>query len=74
MAHLKSILFLIFGILIFFLVSTNQAVAQPQNPDDPQDTPVPITGLEILLVGGAALGGYKAFKNKNNDKSGPEGV
>jgi hypothetical protein len=68
MALLKSILFFIVGIFMICLVST-QALAQPENPVDVQDSPVPITGLEILLLAGGALGGYKAYKNKNNDKS-----
>jgi hypothetical protein len=68
MALLKSILYFVFGAFLFCLVST-QAHAQPENPVDVQDSPVPITGLEILFLAGGALGGYKAYKNKNNNKS-----
>jgi hypothetical protein len=68
MALLKSIQIFFFGGLMLCLVST-QALAQPENPVDVQDTPVPITGLEILFLAGGALGGYKAYKKKKDDKS-----
>jgi len=43
--------------------------AQPPNPDAVDDQPVPITGLEYLLISGGILGGYKMFKNRNKDKN-----
>jgi hypothetical protein len=50
---------------IAFLVFMTIAVhAQPDNPPPPDDTPVPITGLEYLLISGGILGGYKLFKNR----------
>lgn len=42
--------------------------AQPGDPGDPGDDPVPITGLEILLVAGGALGGYKLLSKKEEGK------
>lgn len=53
-------------VVIIFLstVVSFQLLAQPGNPGDPGDNPVPITGIEWLLLGGSALGGYKFFKNR----------
>jgi hypothetical protein len=51
-------------VLLMFTVVSIDLFAQPGDPGDPGDNPVPISGIEILLVGGGALGAYKAFKNK----------
>jgi hypothetical protein len=41
-------------------------VAQPGNPDPPEDL-VPISGIEILLVAGGIFGGAKMFKKFKKD-------
>ncbi|MEQ8924445.1 MAG: hypothetical protein RLO81_01465 [Fulvivirga sp.] len=45
-------LFIVFG-LVLFSFSVN---AQPGDPGGDPDNPVPITGIEILLLAGGALG------------------
>lgn len=62
-----------FGILLFVAFST-LAHAQvitpdpgpPENPPVPDDQPVPITGVEYLLISGGILGGYKLLKNRKS--------
>jgi hypothetical protein len=50
--------------LLLILMSISVS-AQPGPPEgDPDQQPVPLTGIEWLLAGGAALGGYKALKKK----------
>lgn len=55
-----------FCIVLFITLFVNSVMllAQPGDPGDPGDNPVPITGVEILLLSGGALGGYKIYKNK----------
>ena len=51
---MKKILLLItFVFMVFFL---NAQVGDPNDGNKPGDNPVPISGLEVLLAGGAALG------------------
>ncbi len=65
MRFLSSRIVLTFALLIWL---SGSAIAQPNNPDAPDDTPVPITGIELLLVAGGALGGYRLFsKSKKED-------
>lgn len=68
----SSILFLLFG-LVFqsysqpTVSSSNGSERQSSVPDDPggdPDNPVPIGGLEILLIGGAILGVRKVISSK----------
>ncbi|MBL7835068.1 MAG: hypothetical protein JNK18_14005 [Cyclobacteriaceae bacterium] len=55
---------LLFGSLFFLILCS--AVAQPgQGPPPDPGTPVPITGLEILVALGAGLGIYKIRSAKN---------
>jgi hypothetical protein len=59
------------ALLKFFLISLFAAIsfasmAQPGNPDPPGDL-VPISGIEILLIGGGVLGGIKALRNRKKD-------
>ncbi len=49
-------------VLSLFLFGALQLFAQPGDPN--QDADVPITGIEILLGIGGALGARKLFKNK----------
>lgn len=49
--------------LTLFVVSQT-LYAQPGDPGDPGDNPVPISGVELLLLSGGALGGYKLLRNK----------
>jgi hypothetical protein len=64
MIFLKSVLVLALRALFLVLLTAVCLVAQPDNPPPPDDTPVPITGLEYLLVSGGILGGYKLYKNR----------
>jgi hypothetical protein len=76
MKFIKSCLRKVLGVSLFVAVSM-LAQAQvitpdpgpPDNPPIPDDQPVPITGLEYLLISGGILGGYKLFKNRNKDKN-----
>lgn len=43
------------------------AQAQPGDPGDDPDNPVPIGGLEILLLAGGALGVKKIISSKKNN-------
>lgn len=54
--------------LFFVLSSAASVIAQPAipvNPPTPEAPPVPLTGVEWLLIAGGAMGGYKLFKKKN---------
>lgn len=65
MRFLRSYIALTFALLIGL---SGTALAQPEDPDALDDTPVPITGIELLLVAGGALGGYRLFsKSKKED-------
>lgn len=58
----------LFKTIVVVIVTTGVAFGQPDappdNPPNPDDNPVPITGLEYLLLSGGILGGYKLFRNK----------
>jgi hypothetical protein len=60
---------MIFVVLSLVLLSFC-ASAQPGGGGDPGGgKPVPLSGVELLLLVGGALGGYKFFKrNCSNDK------
>lgn len=49
-------------ILSFLVVTCTTAVAQPGDPDEDPD--VPITGIEILLMAGGALGVKKLIQSR----------
>lgn len=68
MTFLKSSLFSAICVLFLVLLFTITGFGQPENPPIPDDQPVPITGLEYLLISGGILGGYKLFKNRNKEK------
>lgn len=56
-------LFLLLFVMQFVTLS---CLAQPGNPP----IPTPITGIEWLLLGGAALGARKVYQNLKNNKPG----
>ena len=53
-------------LLIFMAVA---ASAQPNIPPDPPSAAVPLSGLEILLLAGGALGVKKLWNASKNKKS-----
>jgi hypothetical protein len=58
-----------FGIcFIFTVVLSYQAVGQPNNPPPPEDQPVPLTGVELLLLAGGAWGGFKLIRKEKSDR------
>ena len=69
MTFLKSRLFLVAKVLSFVLLTAVSVSAQPDDPPVPDDVPVPITGLEYLIISGGILGGYKLYKNKKNSQN-----
>jgi len=56
-------------VLTFFFIDINCSIAQPGGhghcPKPPCPPPVPITGIEILIAGGVALGVRKLFGKKS---------
>jgi hypothetical protein len=54
-------------IAAIFLCLPMKALAQPGDPDPPGD-PVPLTGIELLLAAGGALGGYSIFRKSRTRK------
>lgn len=54
--------------LCFFLVPLI-AMSQPGDPGEDPDNPVPIGGVEVLLIAGGALGIRKMVMGKKGDKS-----
>lgn len=60
----KNLTFIAVAATLVMAAFTFSAKAQPQNPPPPQDTPVPITGIEYLIISGGILGGYKLLRNK----------
>jgi len=53
--------------LVLMLFASYHSIAQPQGGPQPQNPPaVPITGIEILLVGGGAYGIYRLTKKTGN--------
>jgi hypothetical protein len=59
----------IFKVVILFSLFATLSVtvmAQPGDPDPPDDL-VPVTGIEILLLAGGALGGAKLLRKGKKD-------
>lgn len=54
-------------ILLGILGCSFFACAQPGNPATPNDNPVPIGGLELLLIGGAAFGAKKIISSRKKN-------
>lgn len=50
-----------------FVILAFVAHAQPGPPPPDPGQPLPITGIEILLVGGAALGASRVLKRRNSE-------
>jgi hypothetical protein len=59
MRVLASVLFLMF-------FASFDGYGQPPDTPPPNPNPVPITGIEILLVGGGAYGIYRLSRNIGN--------
>jgi hypothetical protein len=59
---------LIAFIILHFSVTT-MGWSQPQNPSGDPDEPVPITGVEYLLLAGGAYGIHRFSKRKNKMKN-----
>lgn len=56
-------------VVVLLLISTfSWAQPQPQNPSGDPDEPVPITGVEYLLLAGGAFGIQRIIKGKNKLK------
>lgn len=53
-------LFLVLSIVFI----SSLTFAQPGNPDEDPDQPVPITGIEWLIAGGCAIGLKKFLSSK----------
>ena len=53
-----------FLLTMLLCISSSMLLAQPGDPGGDPDNPVPIGGLEILLIGGAALGAKRLIKKK----------
>jgi hypothetical protein len=53
-------------VLVLFFAGLTQSFAQPGDPDSDPDDAVPITGIEWLIAGGAALGLRKLWSAKKN--------
>ena len=60
--RLKQIAFVI---LLSGIATFAWSQPQPQNPQTDPDNPVPITGIEYLLIGGGAYGVSRILKNRN---------
>jgi hypothetical protein len=54
----------LFLVLSIVFISSLTAWAQPGNPDEDPDQPVPITGIEWLIAGGCAIGLKKFLSSK----------
>ncbi|MGD1957794.1 MAG: hypothetical protein ACFB2Y_03015 [Fulvivirga sp.] len=62
---MKGIWFRLFlPILFVAILVTTASIAQPGDPGGDPDNPVPIGGLELLLIGGAALGAKKIISSR----------
>lgn len=58
----------LFFFLVLFFLQASFLFAQPGVGDPTNGNPTPITGIEILLIGGAALGVKRLYsKNKKQD-------
>lgn len=56
-------------VILFFLLIPIIATSQPGDPGADPDNPVPIGGVEVLLLAGGALGARKIILGrKRNDK------
>ena len=60
--------FLLFSI-VFIMVFSLPLLSQPGTLGGPPGNPVPITGLEYLLVAGGAYGAYRFSKKNRNKKT-----
>ena len=60
----------LFGLIgVFVCIFSVQLMAQPGPPPPDPDEPVPITGIELLLVGGAAYGVSVLRRNRKGENS-----
>jgi hypothetical protein len=57
------------ALVIFFCFFSTQLLSQPTDPGgDPDDNPVPITGIEYLIAAGAAFGAKKLHDKRKKNK------
>lgn len=54
----------LFLVLSIVFISSLTSSAQPGNPEEDPDQPVPITGIEWLIAGGCAIGLKKFLSSK----------
>ncbi len=57
---------LILSLLLFTVLSIGSLKAQPGDPGGDPDQPVPLTGIEWLLLAGAGLGAGKLISKRNS--------
>jgi hypothetical protein len=55
-------------ITFFILVNVNILFAQPGDPGGDPDNPVPLTGIEFLLAGGAVIGARRILNHFSSEK------
>ena len=59
----------LYGLLIMLVACIQVTLyAQPAVPPQNPPAPVPITGIEYLLLGGGIYGMYKFAKKRNTEK------
>jgi hypothetical protein len=51
-------------LLLFFIVISIALIAQPGPPPPDPGEPVPLSGMEYLLISGGILGVYRLLKKK----------
>ncbi len=57
--------FNLIAFIILLCSVTTVGLSQPQNPQGDPDNPVPITGVEYLILAGGAYGVHRFSKRKN---------
>ncbi len=55
------------SLVVFSTLSFGSLMAQPGDPGGDPDQPVPLTGIEWLLLAGAGLGTGKLISNRKKE-------